>query len=398
MAAAGTTFKVNKVAPSAEAKKLPKMAKGTWAKPHFPVKKEAPPTEGVARFARAKTVGVGKLISPDSCTEHPDLLEKQAHGHGFIAAVATAFDQHLPLSLRPEHFWLLVLQAVSRHVNANAEALRHKFVNHEGKETLEVRRDDFSPGRVGLDWAGVVTEIGEQINGKTVPGVAEMVSTDFSTTTPIEQVAAQVTVMDMLQSFFEYKMSTCCGFPSITLEGAPEDWHNLRAKTTALVSQVCTEDFAASWIPALLSVLDRFVAQVDSPKEVDVQFWQSFCKRGGMHGSGGYTWLNGWFNVFFPDLKQSKNSYCVPYSPDIGYAQEKLGENYYSHFGGAKPPPGAHGPDLTDLPGGMASAPVTWDFLGTDIPLTFTAGFAGAAQRADGTVAPEIGWLICANP
>ena len=107
----------------------------------------------------------------------------------------------LPLSLRPQHLWVLVLQGVARHVVANAEDLRNEFVGHEGKKELVVRRDNWAGdlGREGLDWAGVVTEFSEQIAGLTAPDVAELVDPDFSATTPTERVVSQVTVMDMVQ-------------------------------------------------------------------------------------------------------------------------------------------------------------------------------------------------------
>lgn len=34
-------------------------------------------------------------------------------GHGFIAAIVTAWLAHLPLVLKPEHIWLLILQGIS---------------------------------------------------------------------------------------------------------------------------------------------------------------------------------------------------------------------------------------------------------------------------------------------
>ena len=43
---------------------------------------------------------------------------------------------------------------------------------------------------------------------------------------------------------------------------------------------------------------------------------------------------------------------------------------------------------------GVLSAPVSWDYLGQKLPLEFRAGFVGAEQRPDGTVAPAIGWYI----
>ena len=42
--------------------------------------------------------------------------------------------------------WLLLLQGLASHVNANAKALRKKFVAHEGKLVLNVRRDGFRKG------------------------------------------------------------------------------------------------------------------------------------------------------------------------------------------------------------------------------------------------------------
>ena len=88
------------------------------------------------------------LICPDAFSKHPNLVEEQKHSHGFISAILLgtyyhshiftiynllshlfiltlsithfhhplAFDKHLPLSLRPEHFWLLILQQVAFHV------------------------------------------------------------------------------------------------------------------------------------------------------------------------------------------------------------------------------------------------------------------------------------------
>ena len=43
--------------------------------------------------------------------------------HSFVATIFGAFNEHRPLRLKPQHFWLLVTQAVARHVNKkNAEA------------------------------------------------------------------------------------------------------------------------------------------------------------------------------------------------------------------------------------------------------------------------------------
>eukprot|EP00035_Acanthoeca_spectabilis_P007123 m.132691 g.132691 ORF g.132691 m.132691 type:complete len:236 (+) comp13808_c0_seq2:294-1001(+) len=179
-------------------------------------------------------------------TEHPEVLLNQVHGHGFISACCKAFDKHLPLSLRPEQLWILVLQGIARHVAANAEALRSQFISQDGQKELVVLRDEWAGrlGDAGLDWATVVAEFSGQIDENTVDGVAELIATDFSTTTPTEQVVGQVTAMDMMQQLFGYKVLTRCGFPSITLEGDPADWRRLVEKTHALVSTKCTPERA----------------------------------------------------------------------------------------------------------------------------------------------------------
>ena len=76
------------------------------------------------------------LLEPEKYTL--DGCTRKSPQHGFIQAITTAFAEHWPLALRPEHIWTLVLQAVARHVDENTEELRERFVAHEGKVTLEV--------------------------------------------------------------------------------------------------------------------------------------------------------------------------------------------------------------------------------------------------------------------
>ncbi len=225
-----------------------------------------------------------------------------------------------------------------------------------------------------------------------------------------------MTVMDMMKNFFEYRVLSRCGFPTITLEGTYRDWRALLGKAEALIRNRCLPDLADRWLPALLPVLQRFVAQYDHPAQVDVQFWQSMCKVGGVRGSGAYTWLNGWFNVFFPYLGTGNefeprceqhdqrapveaastkvNRYCVPYHDAVGYAQEPLACNNYTF----ETPEGVAGPDTYDMPCGVAAAPVVWEYLGKRHELQFQAGFVGAVQRDDGSIVPDLGWAIVQAP
>lgn len=111
------------------------------------------------------------------------------------------------------------------------------------------------------------------------------------------------------------------------------------------------------------------------------------CKRGGRGGSGGVTWLNGWFNIFFPFLKDKKksNPFCQAYHPTQSYVT-----------------PGKEdcdsGIDELDLPNGISSAPVEWNYLGEKNPLTFKSGFLCAKQDPiTKTISPHVGWYIIRN-
>eukprot|EP01048_Picozoa_sp_COSAG05_P001824 COSAG05_NODE_65_length_22456_cov_17.448540_11_plen_955_part_00 len=378
------------------------------------------------------------LVDPDAHSSHARGLLEGKCEHGFIAAIITAFDGHYPLALRPEHIWTLIVQGVATHIRCHQEELQSRFVKHEGKQTLLISRDQFVLGQSGNDWASVVAEFSEQLKSNTVAD-CKMLATEFSSTTVDESVCGQIVVMHLLDKFFDYEVLTCCGFPTISLEGSLADWKKLEQDAHTLVQSKCLTDFANKWLAALQPVLHRFVTQYENPSQVDVKFWQSMCKRGGELGSGGRTWLNGWFNVFFPYLKDwgyhstrewEDNPYCVPYSSDVGYAQEKLSDaikdrgDAVDHFWyadaddedgsmvcvedkdtkqltGRRVPPapdGVQGPSFSDsgtaLPSGMVKSSVKWSYLSGVIPLEFHAGFVGCEQLEDGTIRPALGWFV----
>merc|ERR1711884_742391 len=72
-----------------------------------------------------------------------------------------------------------------------------------------------------------------------------------------------------------------------------------------------------------------------------------------------------------------------PYSAENGYVQEGRDASHVP------------GPDCSDFPGGLATAPVTWDYLGRPMQLEFKAGFLGAEQdQESGVIRPLVGWFI----
>ena len=45
----------------------------------------------------------------------------------------------MPIRIKPNDIWLLIVQAFSNHVNVNFEELRNYFVDFQGQKTLTVK-------------------------------------------------------------------------------------------------------------------------------------------------------------------------------------------------------------------------------------------------------------------
>ena len=101
-----------------------------------------------------------------------------------VEAVGVAYNRHVPLTLSPDVIWLAIAQAFASHINKYPEELRERFVQHEGKEHIEIRRDTFIKGSPDNDWPGTFAEFSERIRDRTTPKTAELIIGDFSTTTP----------------------------------------------------------------------------------------------------------------------------------------------------------------------------------------------------------------------
>ena len=64
-----------------------------------------------------------------------------------------------------DDIWLCIIQGVSGHINANSEKLRALLMPHQGKEKLEVRRDDFVRGKQNA-WHTVLFELSGKIKDR----------------------------------------------------------------------------------------------------------------------------------------------------------------------------------------------------------------------------------------
>jgi hypothetical protein len=336
-----------------------------------------------ATVASALQLQVGSPIEAGSINL-PDLVElpagtdwEPAPQNLFVHVAHAAFARHHPLVLSPDDVWLCLAQGFARHVHENAEALRDRFVQHEGTATLLVRRDEFVKGSPDNDWPGCFAEFSSQIAGH-VGKKRDLVVADFSTTGPVEQAASEIVLMSAMQRYFKYEVHSLCGIPEITLLGTTEDYRSIRRRVEAFA-----EFDLGWWTKALIPVLDHFVAA--SQGRVDRAFWQSFYK---VKSESGGPYASGWINTLFPYLnvevyKNNELGHAVQRNPHVA----RWAKGLKDEIGG--------GPKLGDFPVGVSMAPFLWNYLGEEAPMELFGGFGGASQAPESlALRPAIGWAV----
>ena len=121
--------------------------------------------------------------------------------HPLVQAAQFAYDKHLPIILTPDVIWYYISSAIATHINLNAEELRNKFVHHERKKNIEMRRDDFVFNSKINPWHEVIDDFTQKRNEKTKNGIADKLVADFSTTTKESRVVSQILLMDAIQKY-----------------------------------------------------------------------------------------------------------------------------------------------------------------------------------------------------
>jgi hypothetical protein len=303
---------------------------------------------------------------------------------------------------------LTILQGFAIYVESNAEALRSKFVVHEGKQEIGILREDFVYGSPKNDWASVFPQFGAEIEKRTTPGLKKLLECSFSNTTPADTACSHITLMSICKEYFTYSLFGGCGIPWIELLGEPDDWVLLKKKAEGLREfqiEAPARDRSSlglshfrSWLDTLLPLLDHFVAAAQG--RPDIAFWGAICNiHGGSSPTG--TPITGWIAAFFPYLAENTeygNSRCnhwMSWSRSYQVACEK-GLEEILRAASQKRYGGGTGMKLEWIPSGLTSAPVVmkWATGEPDQNLQFHAGIFALHQHPDGALEPRTGWVV----
>ena len=343
----------------------------------FVVDEDLPAPTGFQTYQIVEGKSIGRYLLNDNRSAPPQVLatsfgdeEKFCYlgKDVFYRALVEAYAGHRPLILSPDMVWMMISQGFAGYVNAHPEELRHLLVDHEGKIDLVVEKNNEDPWDAA-SWEAVVDSFCLVIMQHTRGDLAETLTKDFSTTGRAEHVASRVALMKAVESYFNYVViAIVCGIPHITLEGTPDDWRQVLARTKTL------EQFGLkSWTDCLTPVLEQFVKAAEGEPEQD--FWQDIVRQkrvGELRGGGCSleqpTELDGWFLVFFPD-KDGNIRKSVKHTENMPSEQVHVAFKY------------------------IQIDPESGETITT--PLALTAGFIGTdVDEKTKTLRPRLGWMV----
>ena len=231
---------------------------------------------------------------------------------GLFAAVLTAYNNHWKLRTSPDDWWFCVIRRVSCAIdkNANKESVRKMFVDHEGKKTIEVVVPDTSIYTVDYSWFFDQISQGVQASIK-VPEFVDGMTADFSTTTTVQKIVSQITMMTSVQEYFAFGMKCGCGIPAVEMLGTEDDWSKLKSKLKVLrtlLEPIENDlDLSSEWWDVVDKVFSNLLATYQG--SALSEWWSHIMgfenvRACGMYVPGKYRY-RGWFTEFSEGKKSA---------------------------------------------------------------------------------------------
>lgn len=315
----------------------------------------------------------------------PESLFAQKHisssSNGWVSAAFHAYSSHHHLTIRPEDVWFSILSQLNFYINAHAEELRDYFVAHKGQKQLEVR----AIGNIhSVDIGLLAQEMTHLIqNNVKDPSLRTWIMPSWTTTTDDDVTVASVLMMGALQKYFSYKMSLCCGIPSVTLLGERADWEDILKRLDKLPE---LGDEPATFATLLRPVLRHFVASFDpEPSPAVKDFWGKIAHK--TSGSGPF-YLSGWITAFCFWNEDGKSLYHC--NDENGPRRPVSLQSFEGRQAGCDLDNVLyHRVDTDNIPSGNVSVPVVVDDNGVLYDTKMVAGSFGIQVTSSGNILDE---------
>ena len=283
--------------------------------------------------------------------------------NSLIMATHISFDKHVPLILGPDIIWNTIMQGISKHINENSEEFRDILVTHKEQKIINIERNDLKIGDTNNKWQEITKEfIKKIIDNCNNDALNKAINLRFSTTTPIQDAVHDMTFMDVVKSYFKYKVTTRCGIPYIDIDGTVEDWINIRESLDILDDLNLT-----SWKEKLQNVINHFIEIYSDVNDKD--FWNNIYLLHGAKGSGSVTTVSGWISDLFLYINEKKIDYTL--ETRLRYQPSKF-------------------------PYALTNTPFIWEYYGKNLNMKFVSGIIGIkiVDESINSITPELGWQV----
>merc|ERR1711962_413287 len=180
---------------------------------------------------------------------------------------------------------------------ANNKKVRSFFVSHEGKKVLKVKIDSIDSIENESFFSQMRTNINKNINK---PGYTTMMESDFTSSTSTDRIINSIMLMKAFEEYYHYVAELECGIPGVRMLGRQKDWEKLVKKLQKVKKFLEPIDDVlklGGWFDRVRGVLDNLLETYRGNPDKD--WWSRIMDIQKSFGSGGGTFLTGWFVTDF---------------------------------------------------------------------------------------------------
>jgi hypothetical protein len=314
-----------------------------------------------------------------------NVINDNSNNH-FINTFLIAYNNHIDLTLSPDDILISIGSVISTEINNNSEKYRNRFVNHEDKKELTIILDI-------LNWDKFIDGIHILLKNEVISDLTKLIVPEFSTTTDIERIVGQCTVMDCFKEYFSYNCCIYCGIRGVNLRGTHEDWYTLRDKYIK-IKEIIPE--LKWWYKYFDVIIDMFVqmrtlsvkGEIQANKKI-VDLWSRAITE--IPYGSGMPRISGWVQLFYPFNKYGQDS--------------ELQKKEYNVLDLSKNPPQKDDDaickwytiarEYKDIPFSVNVTPITLEIplLNKKYKLGLHSGFLGVVKE-ENSVKPLLGYNI----
>ena len=236
----------------------------------------------------------------------------------YLDYLEICYGNHYSPVVRPDFLWYGLLCELAIMVKERPEIFRKFFTASKEKTELVVVSDSLV--KFPLE---KIMDMFETL----VPSGSENYMPVFSTSTPDSTEAFYAAFADAVSPFYNYSM-LLCGFPSVVVQGTPEDWVKLSSYWKNLSKIKLFPKDVKAYVVGVQEILDNCRDSLDDANHWKAMFQVKNC------GSGHQRQVSGWITKLFriaPQLEYSEN--FSSHVSKVNYKQLNTQINYTAYYG-----------------------------------------------------------------